>query len=121
MMVEDCYVHYRLDNANNSTNSNKKIFCVCDEIGEIFDFIRERPDRRDLVKVANKLRTKTYNWNLRRIAPESRHIFIDRWHEESRLLHENGELDFSLLKFKEKVREWLILFYPQFFEKKFDV
>ncbi|MCD8316567.1 MAG: glycosyltransferase [Eggerthellaceae bacterium] len=46
ILTHDAYLHYRVDNASSSVKSQAKIFTVCDEYDEIWDFINRYPELR---------------------------------------------------------------------------
>lgn len=69
-LTKDAYLHYRIDNANSSVKSMKKVFCICDEYREIWRFAHERClDDHSLGKLIPFIQYGGYRWNLDRLTP----------------------------------------------------
>jgi glycosyltransferase involved in cell wall biosynthesis len=62
--IERPLYYYRKDNDNSSSKSNKKLTAVKTEYDSIDEFIKGKPDFKD---VANACRFRSYNWNLNRL------------------------------------------------------
>ena len=76
-LLEECFLHYRQDNASSSVNSTGKVYCVCEEYAEIERFLRERPEINGKLEIVkNALKYDTYTWNCERLAPEKAMAFI---------------------------------------------
>ncbi len=76
--VDHCgFLLYRFGNAGSSTVSKDKVNCVLEEWDSIDAFTDTLPhsDRRLLQALAAK-KYQTFNWNLRRIAPEHVEAFV---------------------------------------------
>ena len=95
ILTEKAYLHYRIDNANSSVKSQKKIFCVCDEYDEIWRFAEEDQARYEALKYRiPQIEFGGYQWNLDRLIESLRHEFYDRF-----------VADFSALGRKELLRD----------------
>ena len=69
-LTKSAYLHYRIDNANSSVKSMKKVFCICDEYKEIWRFAHERGlDGHSLGKLIPFIQYGGYRWNLDRLTP----------------------------------------------------
>lgn len=69
-LTKSAYLHYRIDNANSSVKSMKKVFCICDEYKEIWRFAHERGlDEHSLGKLIPFIQYGGYRWNLDRLTP----------------------------------------------------
>lgn len=88
------YVHYRIDNANSSVKSQKKIFCICDEYEEIWRYAKEDPKRFAALKHRiPALLFQGYLWNLDRLAEPLQHEFYGSLVEELRREEDQGLLN----------------------------
>lgn len=95
MFVQESFYRYRKDNPNSSINSNKKIFCMCDE----YDFAREKlrthPEVWDEVYYAYL--GKRYGacaWTLRKVIPELRQELCERLYADfSAHIEDLSEID----------------------------
>lgn len=77
IFLKEAFIHYRIDNENSSVNSKAKVFSICDEFRSIDAFLNEKKERRDLFgRVLQIHKLRSYEWNLSRIPPESRNLFI---------------------------------------------
>ncbi len=95
--VHDAFLHYRQDNEASSVNSPGKVYCVCDEYAEMFEYLDERfPGKKErMLPVLVKMQYDTYMWNYERLAPELAEEFVHRFAEDFRTYRDNGMLDFS--------------------------
>lgn len=85
MYIDSYFYHYRMDNEASSINNPKKVFCVCDEWKEIFNFFQNNEARLSkLAGILLILKSNTYNWNYERIAPDRKKEFLNRWSKEIR-------------------------------------
>lgn len=102
VLLRDAYIHYRIDNANSSVKSGAKVFSVCDEYREIEEFLDNYPDKRErLEKLKNALKYETYMWNLIRLAPEFKYLFVKQMEKEFKQAEREGKLDRALFSAKE--------------------
>ena len=102
ILLDKAFLHYRQDNKSSSINSKNKIFCVCDEYDDIDEFIRKY-NLRQWQNLANRKRCEAYFWNLERLSPENRQIFIDRVKPfllQVKEMTANGEFSLSAKKYK---------------------
>lgn len=88
------YLFYRQDNVNSSINSPNKIFCICEEWEEITRYINSNPKLKEIIN-QTKLSTQfnIYRWNVLRLAPSLRNIFIEKYQETFNQYLLNGELE----------------------------
>lgn len=99
VFLPDAVLSYRQDNEQSSVNSPGKLYCVCDEYAEMERFLRERPERRELLEgVKERMKLDTYLWNYERLAPGLREEFLARASEELRGDLERGDVDLSLFE-----------------------
>lgn len=76
VLTQEAFLHYRIDNANSSVKSMSKVFCVCDEYKEIWNFVRFRPEIFDKLKHrVPQIQLGGYLWNLDRLTPSLQHAF----------------------------------------------
>lgn len=94
LLVEDAYLHYRIDNSNSSVKSQKKVFCICDEYEEMWRFTRERGlVNGTMGKLLPQIQFGGYKWNLDRLTPKLQHSFYERMIEEFSAIEREGLLD----------------------------
>lgn len=75
VLTTDAYLHYRVDNANSSSNSAGKIQCVPQEYTSIEDFLRQH-HLEALTPAIVGAKFGNYLWNLRRLpAPAARKFY----------------------------------------------
>lgn len=91
--IPRAFIHYRMDNENSSINSMEKVFCICDEFAEIWQFLSERPDIKKEVQFYLPVKQYSlYRWSYNRIANRYRRQFIRRMSQEFSVLAEAGLL-----------------------------
>ena len=84
-IIEDAFLHYRVDNANSSVKSKAKIFCVCEEYEFLDVFLESKPTlQKKLEYLIPALKSENYRWNYERLAPQYQYEFLMRWYEELR-------------------------------------
>ena len=67
-LIEDCFLHYRQDNASSSVNSPSTAFCVLDEYKEIDAFLEDHSELKQRLKgIECYLKYNTYIWNYNRL------------------------------------------------------
>lgn len=77
------YLHYRIDNDNSSVKSLKKVFCICDEYKEIWDFAAADLDIYGHLRyLIPQIQYGGYLWNLNRLTPALQHQFYEVFAEE---------------------------------------
>lgn len=93
-LVREAFLHYRQDNENSSVNSPGKVFCVCDEYEEMQRFLDTNPyNRGELECVCKRLKYDSYIWNLERLAPKFKYIFLERAAAEFKDDFEKGTMN----------------------------
>ena len=93
-ILEEGYLHYRVDNANSSVKSSAKVFAVCDEYALSESFMKQDPERvAAFASILNLLKLGTYRWNFNRITDESRPGFTAKMSEEFAQAAKEGTLD----------------------------
>ena len=94
LLIKDAFLHYRIDNANSSVKSQKKVFCICEEYKEIWRFAQADSDRfRYLSKRIPQLQFGGYVWNLNRLTPGLQYSFYCRLIEEFQEIKKADFLD----------------------------
>lgn len=85
------FVHYRSDNEQSSSKSDKKIFCIVDEWREIDRFMDRYPDDKVAsYSLRTHVRLDNYMWNLKRISGASQEKFRRLVADEYRDLFRQG-------------------------------
>ena len=75
VFTTDAYLHYRVDNANSSSNSAGKIQCVPQEYDSIMEFLRQH-QLEDLTPTIIGAKFGNYLWNIKRLpAPAAREFY----------------------------------------------
>lgn len=99
VLLRKCLVHYRMDNPNSSVKTSNKVFEVCDELAESYEFLRQRPARyKAFVSWFHVDKWGKYQWNYERIEPSLHAQFIERVRGEYAMAQEAGELNMSLFE-----------------------
>ena len=92
-LVNEAFLHYRMDNAGSSINSKEKVYCDCDEFAEMWRFLNERHELKEKVKyLLPRTMLRIYKWNYHRIHERFRKDFLQRVLSEFQELHKNGLL-----------------------------
>lgn len=93
-LLKDGYLHYRVDNANSSVKNQNKLFCVCDEYAEVWDYAKRDHDKFQIIKYwIPRQQYEGYLWNLNRLAPELQQRFYPRYVEEFSRIKQAGLID----------------------------
>jgi hypothetical protein len=93
VLVHDGFVHYRQARPGSGTNTQDRVFNVCDEFAAVDACLDEHPDKRALLLGAlTTKRYATYNWNYWRLGWDARREFIVRFAKEFREIDACGEL-----------------------------
>jgi len=96
MLLENCVLHYRVDNAASSVHNPGKLYCVCDEYAEMFRFLDRNPEEREAaLPVLIRMKYESYLWNYNRLSPELQGEFIFRFAEEFRQHKAEGQANRS--------------------------
>lgn len=79
-IIEDALLYYRSDNLMSSVYSPLKIYCVCDEIHEIENYIRTQDEKRQekLWPLLTKRKYYDYMWTYNRLAPVFQYAFYEK-------------------------------------------
>lgn len=117
LLLRDCLLHYRMDNAASSSKSGAKVMAICGEYERTFAFLRARGDKalHAFGPMLNATRFDGYMWNYDRIAPEFHLAFAQRWADDMRAQMEAGLVDESLLSERYRLRLELLLTSPEDF------
>lgn len=93
-LLKDGYLHYRIDNANSSVKNQNKLFCVCDEYAEVWDYAKRNNDKFQILKYwIPRQQYEGYLWNLNRLAPELQQRFYPRYVDEFSKIKQAGLID----------------------------
>lgn len=93
-LLKDGYLHYRIDNASSSVKNQNKLFCVCDEYAEVWDYAKRDHDKYRVIKYwIPRQQYEGYLWNLNRLAPELQQRFYPRYVEEFSKIKAAGLID----------------------------
>jgi len=115
MLTDGTFVHYRIDNENSSVASKEKVYCVCDEYGEIERFLHENGIYEKLLPVIPKTQFVTYMWNYRRISGEYRWPFLKMFAMKMRAHIHDKAIENDFYTNKERLKIYIIaFFYPVF-------
>ncbi|MFR7745892.1 MAG: glycosyltransferase [Eggerthellaceae bacterium] len=84
IVTPDAFLHYRIDNTNSSVKSLKKVFCICDEYREMWEFTRGHEQLFDQLKYRlPQIQLGGYLWNLNRLTPAIQYqfykVFVDQF------------------------------------------
>ena len=88
-LLKEAYVYYWIDNENSSVNNPKKIFCVCDELNEIQNFLSLYNVEHQW-EIALRYKFQVYIWNYNRLSLPYQYAFLLRMADEFRLDIEQG-------------------------------
>lgn len=67
-LTEEAFYYYRIDNENSSVNSDKKIFCICEEMDEIKSYFVKRNMFDSWVEgIYYPFMFRAYQWNFYRL------------------------------------------------------
>ncbi len=103
-LLPGAYLHYRIDNLNASIHSKSKAYCVFDEFDELWRFLDERPEERDLVaKFITYFMVKSYDYQYRGIADKFKRGFVEKAVESIVWLNNRGYLQDDILGEYKKV------------------
>lgn len=82
-LTPDAFLHYRIDNAGSSVKSLSKVFCICDEYRNIWEFAKARQNVYDQLKYRiPQIQFGGYIWNLERLTPALQYEFYQSFIEE---------------------------------------
>ena len=93
-LLKEGYLHYRVDNANSSVKNQNKLFCVCDEYAEVWNYAKLDAAKFQTLKTwIPRQQFEGYLWNLNRLSPELQDRFYPRYVEEFSKIREAGLID----------------------------
>lgn len=97
-LTNDYFLHYRRDNINSSTNTDQKVFCICDEAKYIETYIDVYSKK--FITIYAKFKLDKYMWNYKRISQDKQWQFLLRFREEFEIYRGKEkfilkEIDFS--------------------------
>lgn len=94
LLKNSAFYHYRYDNENSSVKSRAKVYCVCDELNDIEDYLQHR---EELAYVKDHwlalYRFFCYRWNYNRILDEYKSDFLHKWQDELSRDRDMGLID----------------------------
>lgn len=105
VLTDKTYLHYRVDNANSSSNSTKKLNCAPEEYASIEAFLRQHHLLDKLGPAIMSAKFGNYLWNLRRLPAPAAREFYQTMLAEFRMAKAQGLLKRS----KFTPRYWLIV------------
>lgn len=114
-LTNDAYLHYRIDNDNSSVKSTGKIYCVVDELTEMYTFAKRTEHFDTLKPILFQRKYEIYMWNYGRLTSSAAREFIAHFSKELRSDQKNGLYDTALLTRKEKFFTNLIVTSPALF------
>lgn len=92
-VIQDALLYYRTDNMMSSVHSPYKIYCICDEMHAIEDYIREQDGERQEILWPRLARRKYYDyrWNWRRLPMAFQYAFYEKMVAELRADRDSGK------------------------------
>jgi len=87
-MTSEAFYHYRVGGNSSSFQNKSKIYCVCDEYGEIWKFIKENHLYDPLFNTTTKIQFDSYKWNYLRLINPYRDQFFTEWHKEFKTIND---------------------------------
>ena len=82
MMIPDRVMHYRIHPGSSTTQNSKKMYAICDEYDEIWDYIYKNDMVGSYSLLGLVLQYNGYQWNYKRLDDESKMRFIVRWDKD---------------------------------------
>lgn len=117
-MIENAFLHYRIDNENSSINSTNKLYCVCDEYREIANFVKNTNRHEAYKYLIPRIKYACYCWNYNHLAKNLRFKFLKQMSKEYRTHILKGEFDKKRFTKKELKRIRIISFMPFIYYNK---
>lgn len=97
-LLPEAFVHYRQDNEASSIHAPGKVFCVCDEFGEIERFLDAHPEKSALWPIETRLKFDSYIWNYWRLDVNLRKRFLERFEADFKAAEAAGTIDYDLFQ-----------------------
>lgn len=92
-LINEAFLHYRMDSMGSSINSREKVYCDCDEFAELWRYLEGRPFLKDKVKyLLPRTMLRIYQWNYHRIHERFRSEFLQHIVPEFQDFQKNGLL-----------------------------
>ena len=104
-MIDEAFLHYRINENSSSVQSNSKVYCVCDEYDEIWRFVKERGLYETYRTMIPHLQFNGYKWNYERLADPYNEQFMERWVSDFKKLWDEGNI--ILDDFKPEERQYI--------------
>lgn len=103
VLVNDAFVHYRIDNMASSVHSKRKELAIYDEIAKIEEFVNSSAGRRERLSTLALYREFVlHQWNIARIgdtdAAVEANLLMSAWLQRA---HAEGRIDQSLFSDRE--------------------
>ena len=112
-MIDEAFLHYRINENSSSVQSNSKVYCVCDEYDEIWRFVKERGLYETYRTMIPHLQYNGYKWNYERLADPYNEQFMERWISDFKELWAEGNIVLDEFRPEERQRLAKILFSNQ--------
>ena len=90
---KNAYVHYRLDNANQSVQNQSNIFSVCEELREAEAYLEQSGKKNIFEKYMAARTCITYLWNYDRISEKKKSVFLEEMKNKITEMEEKKLLD----------------------------
>lgn len=92
--VDTAFVHYRTDRVNSSLNNKEKVYCVCGEFENLWQYLEARPHLMEKVReIIPYAQYSAYKWNYQRIADSFKMDFLQKASADFLLLKQHGCLE----------------------------
>ena len=113
VLLQQPFLHYRLDNESSSVNNPGKINCVVDEYAAIDQYIQQLQPPTDFIDALTAAKFGNYYWNYKRLSPELAKTFFITMRRE--LLHDQraGHIKRPFFSSQRWIALQLILKYPR--------
>lgn len=99
--VPDCYYQYRVDRPESSVKSEKKVFCVKDEMKYVDMYLRMKGfDEKQILIETSSVKIDVYWWNLLRLSKNARKEFREA------IVNEINRI--AQFHYEKKEQEWIV-------------
>lgn len=86
-------LNYCIDNETSSVKDKEKVFCVCNEFEEMYNYMHYNNDKDSLIPLFVTLKYYSYKWNLDRLDDVGKFIFSLKMHYEFRTHSYLGQIE----------------------------
>lgn len=117
-MINNRYVHYRIDNENSSVNATNKLYCVCEEYSEIERFIKSKGRYDEFKYIIPRMKYACYCWNFNHLQKDLKYTFLKQFSKEYRMHILKSEIDKKLFSKREIKRIYKIAFIPFIYKER---